>query len=520
MGDLVKTEDRGLWGLLVDRVKRFLVPAPTPTRTPGAMSATAVAQRYPPIRALSTIATFGWVRACAQARAGDMASVPLVASMGTGRRSEPLPDHPFLDLMRNPHLRMTEKRFRREIYLDWLMTGNAYLWLERDGTGRALNLWRLHPQQTEPLIDQVNQIQIGWQYNGGRWGSAIRRLSMDEVYHVADLSWQDDDQCVLGESRIRSINQDLAAERSSKEMARKTASRGRPDLILTSRHPDDVYSNEQIKSFRDEVEANFREGRPALFVGLPLEVKPVTWSPLDLQHTESLAQTRALTLAVMGVPPVRAGLDAADYNTSLAQLRIYWSQNQSDCGLFDEVFTQIAVAISGQTRVQIAHDFTHVEAFQAAYDRRQQRATIWVGSMGADPADAAAFEGFRDAPVGEATGRIPRRPGESREGEAQAPAETASLLARYSLAASYRWQQLREAAPPAEGWTLAARNERVRLRDLLIEHGVRSDAAELHANKVVGMQAEVARYGDGPVGARAFGLSWLQQVARDIRRAA
>lgn len=429
---------------------------------------------YSALKALSAMAAFPWIRTCAEAKCTDVAGVPLVAVRG-GNETLPLEGrHPFLDLIRRPSPGVTETVLRRQLVLDFEIAQNAYLWLRKVPDGWELH--RLHPEHVR-IVRGRDGVQAGWLYRG-------KPLSLLDVWHVPGLSWQDDHNGLFGEPITRPLGEGLLAVRSARRHATKQAEQGRPDLFITL--PENAGAGPTVaKGIRDGYAESMREGHKVYVVGGGAKAEPVTWSPADLQFAELDIRVRDETIALMGVPPTRAGIPQANYAVAKAELRQYWqSLSTGVMRLLEDAYTAIARIVGEDLDVVIKHDLSSVEALQASYDQRQARAGFWVHSMGGTPELAARFEGFRGAPVGKVSGageQDAKRPAVEVDDQPNRQAIPRAIGAYLALAAERL--QGGGGGPAAETFRLAGMLEIV---------GVASDEAVAFAEGVVPLLIETA----------------------------
>lgn len=431
-----------------------------------------VAPQYPPLRSMAALVGSAWVRACVRAKTDDIGGLPLVAVRGRGQ-TEQLDDHPFLAVMRRPSPGVTETMLRRQWVADFVLTGNMYAWLRRTQFGWEVH--RLHPAHCEGIVR--DGVVVGWQVGD-------RRLSVREVYHTHDVCWTDDLTAMYGESAIRTLHDGLTGVRASRRHVTTAADRGRPDVILTleGTSPGD----KAVSAVGEAYEENARQGRRAFVVSKGVQVQQVAWSPKDMEYGELDTRVRDETLAVMRVPPTRAGVPQANYAVAKAELRDYWSSLVSaELKLFGDLYTAMAHEIGGELDVQIMHDTSAVEALQTSYDQRQARAGFWVQVMGATPAAAAAYEGFRDAPVGTVAGTQPA----SRPAKEVDDQPNRQALVERTLTA---W--LRQAATRLEGGGAEVNEESLRLLSVLELGGAGPEAVEM-AREVAEIVCAVANEG-------------------------
>jgi HK97 family phage portal protein len=382
---------------VVDMVRRWLVaPQPGVTSTDGDKAETVISPEYSALKAMSTMARFPWVWVCVRAVATDLSGLPLIA---VGANGEPV-DSPILDMMRQPSERCSGVRLRRQMLVDWLLTGNCYLWMP-PGTQAVI---RLHPDEMAVTMDRrTGMITTYVQTIGGQQYTYLP----EEIFHVADVSWQTGVQSVIGESAIRALHDDLLLEMNTKAMAAKAAKRGRLEMLFSAKDSAMQLGQKTVDAIKAAFSAAVGpKGNGALVVGSSVEVQPLSMTPRAMEFAERSGITRDTILALFEVPPARAGLVTTNYGTAKTQMRAYWESLIARVQLFDDELSRIA-----GVGVSIRHDFTSVEALQVAQTERQMRAATWVNTFGALPSAAAKYEGFVDAPVDDSfESRSPRRP--------------------------------------------------------------------------------------------------------------
>lgn len=347
-------------------------------------------------QAMSFLIQNPWVMVCVKAKAGDLAGLPLRAVLTEGGVERILPTHPTLELLKRPAPRCSGLRLRRQVYADFELSGNAYL---RQPSQNLL--LRMNPALTTPYASSIGLI------NGYSYGPATGpTISADEVLHIADISWTSKANEVLGESAARALRADVRASLLATQHTAKAATRGRPEFLMSPKNPEEPIGDTGARKVRDSFSRGLSENHGVMVVGDAFDVVPLNLTPRDLEFDKMDTRTRDRILAVFQVPPARAGLTSANYGTQKQQMRTYWEALLHGAGaLFDEEFSRL----TGSDNVRIEHDASDVESLQLSRTERQMRAATWVMTFGADPAKAAAFEGFPNAPIG-VPGVNPRRP--------------------------------------------------------------------------------------------------------------
>jgi HK97 family phage portal protein len=503
-------------------VSRLLVPVPLVATSGAPIGAR---PQYSARTAMSSAAAFPWVWAAVQAIATDLSGLPLramretVKTEGRRRRVEVEFDdaHPILRLLQRPNPRESGVRFRRQVYADFVLTGNAYVWRTGEGVGAILQ--RLHPAHVEPMISQRTGLVEGYRFGD-------RTLSADEVLHIADISWTDDASAVLGESVIRCLHSGLVASKESRAQAAKAAKRGRLEMLLSPSDPIANMGREAGERLKEAYEAAVQNGDGVVVLNKAIEATPLSFSPRELEYQALNEQVRDEISAAMGVPPVRLGLPTANYGTAKQQMRQYMERLQRIGCLFDDEISRLVVGED----VRIVHDFTDVEALQTSVTERQMRASVWVTGFGVTPKDAARYEGFDDAPIPEGVTsddvKAPRRPATEVEEPQAAGLRLEHAVARYLLLAADRYQAAALDGVLEDGaWLLVERGRMLAALEQACVEAKRADATAAHVTELLAetvRQYAETRDADAALGVRtlrAFGIDHARALARALEAA-
>lgn len=497
---------------LLSPVARLLSPAEVERQIGVGAAGVAIPTKaeYPTDTSMSAIARFPWVRACVQARASDLAGLPLIAVrvLPDGSRERlPLSDRDaqVLRLLSRPNPQTTGNRFRRQLSADLDLTGNAFILVVRDAMGPAA-LYRLHPSDVQPIV--TSHLGIVSSYRVSTDDGHID-YPHEDVLHIADISWRDGRREVLGESRIRTLHHDLLAVMASKDHLTKQAQRGRPTFLATPKGGNGMGPG-GIDRLSNTMEERMREGKGMLVVGAELVVTPLNLTARDMEFGELESRACEATLAVFDVPLVRVHKEGANYGTAKQQMRNYWESLQHGAGrMFDDAWS----LLTGDPTLRIEHDFTAVEALQLSRTERLDRAAVWVSQLGATPDKAAVYEGFQNSP---ASDKLPEsapafRPGEKPADEPRA-ASLAKVLEQYLQGAAQRYRQ---AARDGRALEIQAIEERGRLASLVGD----SIAADVAADTLEAVRLAVRQEESGIdslAAARAFGRSHAVAIAQRV----
>ena len=354
----------------------------------------AAAPGYSAINSMSAMSAFPWVRACVEAISSDLTKVPLKVIKGRGKDAEPVDDHPILDLMERPSSRTPGLLLRRQVIVDLVLVGNAYLLIAGQPEPRALI--RLHPERVK--IIPTSDGQCGeYEFNGA--GEMVR-YSFDQVLHVRLPSWQQTPAMLYGTGAIEALQHDLNTDLAASKLAASSAATGLPTGIISPSEEGDRWSSQQISQLRAGFEKQLKSKSGTVILGAGVEYMQLSQTLRDMEYQNTRLLARESVLASFGVPPSRVGLPNANYATAMAQGRLYWEGLQGRAALIDNELTRLARMFPDSETVRVVHDFSEVDALQESRTERVNRVQAWW-LMGVSLSEAAALEGFDQLNVAE-----------------------------------------------------------------------------------------------------------------------
>ena len=374
-------------------IRRWLYPDPQLSAASAGRAIQPAMAMYDARNALSAMAAFPWVLACLDVISTDLSGVPLIAVRQdvTGKRTI-LTDHPVLDLLRRPSPQTGGVAMRRQLYADYAACREAYIRVIGDPTRPGAVALRLHPFDMTPVVDASTGL-IEW----FQWGA--QKLPPAEVLMIRGLGWERGVRSARAVSPIQALQSGLEAAQRARDHAGASAERGQIQFLLKPTDPLAQFGEEGTRRIVEAFDKAAKDGRGVFVLNRALDMQPLTLSPREMEFGKLTTDVRDETWAVFGVPPSVIGGPGANYGTARQEARTYWERLSSIGRLFDDEFSRL----TGDPRVRIEHDFTDVEALQSSRTERQQRASVWVQSFGSTPAEAAAYEGFDDAPIDPAT---------------------------------------------------------------------------------------------------------------------
>lgn len=387
MGELMRPRGSGLLRYLSSFVIRAFAVVEDPDEFVAGADFAAdqpITQGYPTENSMSAMAAFPWVRACVLAKADDAARLPAQIK----RDGELVESGAMYDLLKKPASRTTWRTWVRQQIVDYELSGNGYSLVTGGHT-----MTRMLPGRTKPISAGDGQI--------GAFDYLGTVYAWDIVLHIANASWQDSVEALIGEGPIRALHADLTAELAGKKMAAKAAQRGRLEGVITPKPTPEAtgWGASVVRRIQEAIAKWSSAGTGYLVLGSMAEFTPVSVTPRDMEFSQMREETRNSILAVFGVPPARLSLPTANYATQKQQMSTYWETLKAGpIAALEDALTEMARRLEGDESISVCFDFSDVEPLQESRSERLQRVTQHILN-GVDASTAYELEGF-DMPEG------------------------------------------------------------------------------------------------------------------------
>lgn len=361
---------------------------------------------YSPSGALRAVAQSPWLHAAIAAKASDLATLPIIIE---DEKGVPLPSHPMHDLLRNPNGKraivngssvavrpVTQRELIEQLVTDLSSGGNAYAHLLVAKEPTALH-W-LPPTRVRPVGSHYGWI-AGYEVDdGGGFGGATYMKCPDygvsgivsahrfrARYDAVDLS---------GMSPIAPLDAVLMADFNAARRSAESSRKGRPDAIASPPSGAPALNPTQVTQAQESLNRAFSgQDQGIAVVSGSVEITPLAWSPKEMEEAQRSAMSRAAVLAVTGVPPVRLGLETANFATAREQASQYWRMLMGVAAQVEDLLNMIGRCYL--TPVRARFDFRGVSALQEDRGARLDRVAKHIGN-GVAPARAYALEGFTE----------------------------------------------------------------------------------------------------------------------------
>lgn len=334
-----------------------------------------------------------------------------------------------LDLLRRPSPGVTGLRLRRQLMLDLQASGNAFCIVLR-APGGAATMRRVHPGRVRIEPGSTGEPRA---YLIGPSGEETY-YDPSTVIHMAMPTAEDGVYGLWGTGYVEVLRRDLLADQALAERARLNGAAGRPAAVLAPKGDmgwDPVQRSTADIAIRAMMKAN--DGGVLTLSG-DADLKPIGWAPREQDLPAQRTFVREQVMAVTSVPPTVMGLPGANFATAQQEASLFWSHVRDLCRLVDDALSALPYMLGESPDVRLAHDFAGVPELQPDRTERIDNVAKWV-ALGADADDAAAYEGFGDAPdlstsSDSAAPPAPGAPADAAGGAPLSPDDAADLIAQ------------------------------------------------------------------------------------------
>jgi HK97 family phage portal protein len=273
----------------------------------------------------ASILGFSAVYACVSIISSDIAKLPiLVMKRKASGGRELFPNHPISRLMWTPNHYQTRIDFIQQLMVSLLLTGNAYIWLERDQRKVVANMYVLHPGRVKTMVAETGDVfyqvakdKLSGVTNGNDY---VTIPDADMIHHRLMTV----DHPLMGVTPLYAAGVSAAVgARIINSSSAFFGNQARPSGILVA--PGRI-SKETAASLKEQWESNFsgtNAGRTAVLSD-GLKWESLTMSAVDAQLIEQLKWSREDVALVYRVPMFLLG-GQVTYNNSEQLMRAYYS---------------------------------------------------------------------------------------------------------------------------------------------------------------------------------------------------
>jgi HK97 family phage portal protein len=242
------------------------------------------------------------VNACVRVLSGAVASLPLyVYELTAGGRQIDY-DHQLARMLRwEPNDEMTAFTLWESMVGALALTGNCYAEIQRDAGGRAVALWPLHPQLTEPVRTTAGD--LAYDTTDGMTLGQMRRIPSADMIHVLLFSLNG----LKGLSPIQMARQGIGLARAAEKYGARFFGNGaRPSGVLTNAGTLTDKQKAEMKETWNQTQGGEHQGSIAVLPGAWTYTQ-IGISPEDAQFLATRNFQRSDIAAIWGVPPHMVG---------------------------------------------------------------------------------------------------------------------------------------------------------------------------------------------------------------------
>ncbi len=258
----------------------------------------------------------GIVQACLRVLSVGLSEAPIVAWEDTAGGQEPMWDHPLTQLMEQPNDAYTgEELLDLIIAMLHIPPGNAYLVKIRNPrTKRLLQVWPVDPRDIAPKWPKDGtQFISHYEYKPrGVVGAQTTRFEREDVIHLRLKVNPKNPRLGYApmEAELRSV---LTDDEADKLVAALLNNLAVPALIFVPDARENVEVNresqESLKVAYEEAFGGDNRGR-AMVANAGTKLERVSFSPQELEYSGIRRLPEERICAVLGVPPILAGMGA------------------------------------------------------------------------------------------------------------------------------------------------------------------------------------------------------------------
>lgn len=271
---------------------------------------------------------YPWVYASISSWARNIGRVNWQMNQGDPRGdSEPVDQHDYLDLLREPNAEMSgEAMLRQAIMISLGITGEAIL-VKESGVDSQLGpreipkeLWPVWPSLMDEVVDRDTGLIVGWML---RVGAKTIPYLPHEVVHIRFY----DPKSKRGLSPLSAARQAVDVDwKASVYDEGFFENNANPGGVLSSEQRIDNKTRDETRKEWEERYGGYMRAHRLAILGKGLKYIPFDGgNRVEMQYVEGRTINRRTVAAVYGVPPIELGLyDEVSHESARVQRKIYW----------------------------------------------------------------------------------------------------------------------------------------------------------------------------------------------------
>ena len=297
-----------------------------------------------------------------------------------GGASEDMADHAMLALIQNPNPFYGDIALWMATLVSFLISGNAYWIIVRNGAGRPAELWYTPHWMMEPKWSQDGETFISYYRYSPGGGMEPMRIDAADVVHFRHGI--DPRNIRMGLSPLDGVIREIFIDlESSNFVASLLRNMGVPGVVISPKGgampaPEDV---EATKAWFKQAFGGDNRGGP-LVMGAPTDVQPYGFNPQQLNMSEGRDVAEERVCACLGIPAAivgfGAGLQQTKVGATMEELRkLAWNNGVLPFArmLADELQRSLVGEFGNAAGQKVEWDTSEVLALQEDEDKKVDR---------------------------------------------------------------------------------------------------------------------------------------------------
>ncbi|MBV2147898.1 phage portal protein [Sphingobium sp. AS12] len=293
---------------------------------------------------------------------------------------EDMPGHAMLALIQNPNPFYGDIALWMATLVSFLISGNAYWIIVRNGAGRPAELWYVPHWMMEPRWDQDGETFISYYRYSPGGGMEPSRIEPQDVVHFRHGI--DPRNIRMGLSPLDGVIREIFIDlESSNFVASLLRNMGVPGVVISPKGgampaPEDV---EATKTWFKQAFGGDNRGGP-LVMGAPTDVQAYGFNPQQLNMSEGRDVAEERVCACLGIPAAvvgfGAGLQATKVGATMEEMRkLAWNNGVLPFARMfaDELQRSLLGEFGNAAGQKVGWDISEVLALQEDVDKKVER---------------------------------------------------------------------------------------------------------------------------------------------------
>lgn len=261
--------------------------------------------------------------ACINVLANALSNAPLLLRRRLANGDmEDVTKHPVLDLLKKPNPMKSWVEVQIEYWSFWLMTGNSYLCVVGPNPNSSpAELWVLRPDKMR-VTPGKNGVPLSYVYRPAsiEFTFPVDTNGKSAILHRKrfnpDSEWYGLSPLEAAAMAVDTLN---TAATWNMKLLQNTA---KPSLAITVKGS---LTSDQYDKLKKDISANYegawKAGKP-IILGESIDVKPISWSPAEMDFLNSKKTSMNDVAMVFGVPGQMVGVEGSQTYANWEQARL------------------------------------------------------------------------------------------------------------------------------------------------------------------------------------------------------